>query len=306
MPAHDQVPEDSHASGPSAGTFLPPGLPSGELSPEHFRRIARILYEACGIHLQDGKEQLVRSRLWKRMRAIGVASFEEYLALVQSPAGASEFSAMIDALTTNKTSFFRESQHFDFLRARLADRYASARRLRIWSAGCSSGQEPYSLAMSILEEWPYPEGRDIRILATDIAAPMLESARRGLYRPEHVRDVPPEILRKYFRETLGERESMMAVHERVRSLVAFARLNLLGRWPMRGSFDFIFCRNVMIYFDKDTQRRLISRFRGLLAPAGFLLVGHSESLTGRAEGFRYLQPAVYQKCDELLTGGGRP
>jgi chemotaxis protein methyltransferase CheR len=201
----------------------------------------------------------------------------------------------VDAISTNKTSFFRESAHFDYLRLHvLPELLASGRPLRFWSAGCSSGEEPYSLAILLHEMASDLDRRDVRILATDISTAMLARARAGVYDTAALADLPDAALRRYFVRAPGATERHR-VGPRVASVVRFARLNLIGEWPMRGPFDVIFCRNVMIYFDRPTQARLVRRFHELLAPHGQLLVGHSESLTSLEHRFRYVQPAVYAR-----------
>jgi chemotaxis protein methyltransferase CheR len=203
---------------------------------------------------------------------------------------------MVDALTTNKTNFFREAQHFDYLRQRLIPQVrAVPRPLRFWSAGCSSGEEPYTLAIVLREELPDVDHRDIRILATDISTRILAVARQAVYEQETLRDLPNTVLQRYFTLVRQEPAPAYQVKESVRSMVRLARLNLMEQWPMTGPFEVIFCRNVMIYFDKKTQERLVQRFWDLLAPGGHLFIGHSEGLTAGRHAFRYVQPAVYIK-----------
>ena len=267
-------------------------LTDAELAPEHFAEISRTVYGVAGIQLRPGKEGLVRSRLAKRLRALGVATYDDYLARVAGDTSGRELAAMVDALTTNKTNFFREPAHFDFLRARVLPALGAAQPLRIWSAGCSTGEEPYTLAMTLREALPDLARRDARILATDISARVLAQARAGRYAEAAASEVPPEVLRRHFtRSADGAWEAGPAL----RALVAFARLNLVDAWPMKGPFQAIFCRNVMIYFDKPTQQRLVARFSELLAPGGYLFVGHSECLSAISHRLAYVQPAVYRK-----------
>ena len=268
-----------------------------ELTEAQFRRISALAYRAIGINLQLGKEGLVRSRLSKRLRELGLSSFDAYLEHIESEAGRPELAQMVDALTTNKTDFFREIEHFHFLREHVLPALTrdGRGRLRIWSAACSSGEEPYSIAMLLREELPSLDRMDVRILATDISARVLARARDGEYGEATLAPVSQALLRKYFTPLGPASSQRYRASDGLRSLVRFARLNLIGPWPMRGPFDVIFCRNVMIYFDKATQERLVARFWELLAPGGYLLVGHSESLTSLAHDFRYLRPAVYVK-----------
>lgn len=269
-----------------------PGV-APELRPADFRRVAQLTREIAGINLPPGKEGLVRARLAKRLRALGLASFDDYLAHVEHEASRAELREMIDALTTNKTSFFREAQHFAYLRETLLPRHAEAGRPpRIWSAGCSTGEEPYTLAMTLREALPEPLAAAARVLATDISARVLARAREATYPAEMAAEVPAPLRARHFAATP---DGQHRVVDRTRRLVRFARLNLMRPWPMRGPFDAIFCRNVMIYFDKPTQAALVERFWQLLGPGGHLFVGHAESLTGRSHGFGYVRPAVYVK-----------
>jgi chemotaxis protein methyltransferase CheR len=194
-------------------------------------------------------------------------------------------------ITTNKTQFFREARHFEFLVEQLPAWRALGRPIRIWSAGCSSGEEVYTLAMVLAEHLPAPELRAARILGTDISRPVLERAQAAVYRPQDLEGLDAERCRRH----LLRRGDAYEVRPELRALVSFARLNLLEHWPMRGPFHAIFCRNVMIYFDRPTRERLIARFHALLPPGGHLLVGHSESLSGLEHGYRYVAPAVYVK-----------
>jgi len=273
-------------------------LPSAELSKKQFEKISQLIYQLCGIKLGPGKEGLVKSRLVKRLRTLGMRSFDQYLSLIESEGAGQELAAMVDLLTTNKTSFFRERQHFDYLSQQiLPSLTAGPRRIRIWSAGCSSGQEPYSLAIVLREQIQDIDCWDARILATDISARMLARAREAIYEEEAVRDVAPALLQKYFVCVRSRHPRAYRVNDDLRAMVKLAQLNLMGEWPMKGPFDLIFCRNVMIYFDKPTQQALIDRFWQLLAWGGHLFVGHSESLVASAHRFHYVQPAVYRKQD---------
>lgn len=270
------------------------------LTEAQFNEISAFVKGLCGINLHDGKKELVKARLNKRIRKLGMTCFEQYMQYVREDATGNELVAMLDALSTNLTYFYREGKHFEFFAKtalpELRVRNAAARRLRLWSAGCSSGEEPYTLSMVLHEEMPALGNWDVRILATDISTKVLGIAREGLYEKTRMRDMPASFLSKYF-DRLGDRaRPWYAVKPSVRKLVSFARLNLMEDWPMKGPFDVIFCRNVMIYFDKPTQDKLIERFWRLLAHKGWLLMGHSESLTGNRERFRYIQPATYQKA----------
>jgi len=267
-----------------------------DLSDAQFGRICRLLFDQCGISLRPGKEALVRSRLGRRLNRLGLDSFDRYMELVESGESGDELRAMVDALTTNKTSFFREAEHFHYLMTHLLPRLcADDRPLRFWSAGCSTGEEPYTLAIVLREAIPQWEQHDCRILATDISDRVLEEARRGVYAPDRLENVPAEYLTRYFHGAAGGKAPAYEVREKLRSVVRFARLNLMDPWPMKGPFDAIFCRNVMIYFELATRQELVRRFARLLAPGGHLFVGHSESLTQSFPEIGYVQPAVYVK-----------
>jgi chemotaxis protein methyltransferase CheR len=272
-------------------------LTISELTPEQFAQIRRLLYRACGIALRPGKESLVRARLTKRLAALGLESFDAYLASLDRDTSGRELVTMIDVLTTNKTGFFREVQHFDYVRQRLVPQLRKVQRpLRFWSAGCSSGEEPYTLAIVLREAFPDVDRWDMRILATDISTRVLAVARQAVYEVDTLRDLPSKILQGYFTRVRQQPTPAYQVKEPVRAMVHLARLNLMGKWPMAGPFEVIFCRNVMIYFDKRTQEWLVQRFWDLLAPGGYLFIGHSESLTAGAHAFHYIQPAIYCKA----------
>jgi chemotaxis protein methyltransferase CheR len=281
----------THAPLPSA-----PSAIDVELAPADYDEISRTVAEVSGIQLRSGKQGLVRSRLARRLRQLGLLSYEAYLVRTRGPAGAAERAHMVDLLTTNKTSFFREPAHFDLLRARVLPEFGGATGgLRVWSAGCSSGEEPYTLAMVLADTLAEPARRAARILATDLSARVLERAVAGVYTDEQTEGVPPELLRRHFtRAAVAPGGPTWSAGTGLRSLVSFAPLNLMTAWPMRGPFHAIFCRNVMIYFDKATQATLVRRFHDLLAPGGYLFIGHSESLSGVEHAYAYVQPAVYR------------
>ncbi|HEX30386.1 TPA: methyltransferase domain-containing protein [Candidatus Poribacteria bacterium] len=264
------------------------------LSDEHFRKISHLAYQLTGIRLHD-KKDLVKSRLMKRIRALGLRGFSEYMEYLESDLLQRELPIMLDVLTTNKTNFFREPKHFEFLRQRVIPEMEKLKRMRIWSAGCSSGEEPFSIAITLIEGISDISRWDIKILATDISLRMLAIAREATYELLKLENIPHEIISKYFSRSKGESGICYKVKDEIRSMVRFARLNLMESWPMKGPFDVIFCRNVMIYFDDPTRERLVNRFWRLLRPGGYLFVGHSESLTSLEHPFQYVQPAVYRK-----------
>jgi chemotaxis protein methyltransferase CheR len=264
-----------------------------QLEKAQFEKIRQLIYRSVGINLHPGKQELVKARLTKRLRALGLKSVDAYMSYLNHDNPHEELSALVDVMTTNKTHFFREPQHFDYLCRQIVPRLKDS-KIRIWSAGCSSGEEPYSIAIVLHERIPDLALWDFRILATDLSNRMLGQAQKGIY-GQSCRDVPPLLMSKYF-ECVGTKPTRRyQIIERLRRQVHFARLNLIGDWPMKGPFDLIFCRNVMIYFDKSTQEQVVNRFWKLLKPEGHLFVGHSESLAGSNHPFRYVQPAVYVK-----------
>lgn len=272
------------------------------LSDRDFRRISDIVHRYCGINLHDGKRELVRARIAKRLRCTGFHTSTEYLDHVLADADGEEFTHLIDCLSTNLTSFYRERVHFDYLQEKLLPellmrkRSAGVNRIRAWSAGCSSGEEPYTLAIELLSGTDDAQGWDVRILATDISVRVLQMAQAGVYEASRVETVPPLHRQKYLTSVRQNGRAMYQVSPAAQRLIRFARLNLMEDWPFSGPFDFIFCRNVMIYFDKPTQQRLVNRFWECLEKGGVLFTGHSESLTGIAHKFRYVQPTVYAKA----------
>jgi len=253
---------------------------------EDFDRIAGLLQRETGIHLPKSKASLVYSRLAKRLRALEIESFREYCRLVA--ANGDERMNMLAALTTNVTRFFREPHHFEHLKRHVLPPLLDAARrgaaVRLWSAGCSSGQEPYSIALTILSLMPEAASRDIKILATDIDPHMVAKGRGGVYAPAELGDVPAEMKRRWFEDVAGEGRGAVRAVADLRALVAFRELNLIGNWPMRGPFHAIFCRNVVIYFEEATQSQLWGRIAPLLSPGGFLYIGHSERVSGPALG----------------------
>ncbi len=265
-----------------------------DLSEQHFKKISSIVYRECGINLKSGKEALVRARLTKRLRALKMEDFGKYIKYLESDNGKEELGLLIDVMTTNKTSFFREVAHFNFLRENILMKLAN-KKMRFWSAACSSGEEPFSLAMLLLDSISNIAANDVKILATDISPTILGKARKAIYGEGTLKDLPSGFLRRYFIKVENEGSQVYQVNTDVRRMVQLAKLNLMGAWPMKGPFNVIFCRNVMIYFDRDTQEKLINRFWGLLGSGGYLFVGHSEGLSSVKHNFRYVQPAIYIK-----------
>ncbi len=268
-------------------------------SNEDFEALRRLVKELTGINLTDQKRELVYGRLARRLRALHLRTFAQYRDLLASDGG-KEISEFCNAITTNLTSFFRESHHFDYLReqllqARATERSAS-RRLRIWSAGCSTGEEPYSLAMTVLETIPDLRTWDIKILATDLDSDVLSKAQRGIYAADRVRALGPQRLSRFFVERRGRDGPCYEVAPELMSLITFRQLNLMHSLPMKGPLDAIFCRNVVIYFDKDTQRELFARVAHLQRRNDLLFLGHSESLFKVSESYTPIGKTIYRRC----------
>ena len=262
-----------------------------------FRWVTSEIHSRAGISLSDAKRDLVYNRLSRRLRALGLESVSDYRQVIER-GDRDEAVEFVNAITTNVTSFFREDHHFDFL-SRVAlpeirQKNRSSGRIRIWSAGCSSGEEPYSIAMTLLQSGVDVSRWDIRVLATDIDTKVVEKARQGVYPLERVEPVGKARLHRWFHRGSGDNQGRVRVIEPLRDLITFRTLNLMGEWPMNGPFDVIFCRNVMIYFDKDTQQRLLERYADLLVEGGYLIIGHSESV-GTCERFESVGRTIYRK-----------
>ena len=256
------------------------------LTAEDFRHIAQVLHSHAGIALGEGKAALVYSRLARRLRALGLRSFREYCALIDGVDGVDERQAMTAALPTNVTRFYREPHHFeDLLRRvmpRLAETARAGGRVRRWSAACSNGQEPYSMALTVLAALPEAAELDVRILASDSDPNLVAEGAAGAYSEETLAAAPETLWRRHFDRAPGGRGDLWRAGAALRRLVAFRELNLIGDWPMKGRFDVSFCRNVAIYFDDATQERVWSRFTPLMNPGATLYIGHSERVLGPA------------------------
>lgn len=271
-----------------------------ELRDSDFEKIRRLVYKQCGINLHEGKKELVKARLGKRLMQGNFKSFADYYRYVTTEEGASEFVTMIDSLSTNLTSFFREDSHFQKLREIVPNMIKTANnghcmlKLRVWSAGCSTGEEPYSIAM-VLSELVNGNNIDLQILATDISTNVLKTAVNGIYTKERTKNIPGQLLRKYFQIGQKSWNGHYRVKRELRDIVKFMRFNLMEDLQSNNVFDVIFCRNVMIYFDKVTQNNLVNRFYDCLKQEAYLFIGHSESLTGLTHRFKYIEPSVYRK-----------
>ena len=263
------------------------------LSEREFSRIKSRVYKVAGISLSDAKRTLVVSRLSKIVRALDLASFDDYVDYLEKGASASDGQDFVNALTTNLTRFYREDHHFDHLKTYvggLISERPRGQKLRIWSAGCSTGQEPYTIGMDLLNAFPELKRWDFKILATDIDTAVIAKAARGIYPENELSGLSGERARPF--QKLGD--GTVKVPEAAHELVSFKPLNLIAEWPMKGPFDAIFCRNVAIYFDKPTQGAVFGRFGKLLAPEAFLYIGHSENLGSGGEGFRLVGKTIYQ------------
>lgn len=264
-----------------------------------FERIRKLIYDHAGIALSPKKMDMVYSRLTRRLRAIGLNSFKDYLALLESNDG-KEWGAFVNSLTTNLTSFFRESHHFTILAEHFA-KYDN-RSITLWCSACSTGEEAYSMAMTMVDlfgSYTPP----VRILATDLDTSVLVKAREGVYLIDRLEKLPTDKLKRFFLKGSGAREGQVRIRQELRDMISFQRLNLLDDdWPMRGPFDAIFCRNVMIYFDKPTQRKILRKFAPMLHPDGLLFVGHSESLFHASELFKLRSKTVYQLVPHATHG----
>jgi chemotaxis protein methyltransferase CheR len=266
------------------------------ISTEEFHRFRTLIYDESGISLSDQKRTLLASRLSKRIHELELGTFSDYYERVTKDSTREEFTRMLDLISTNKTDFFREPKHFEFLRDRILPELAATKRIRIWSSACSTGEEPYTIAMTLHEGVPSPGQWEFKILASDLSTRVLAKAAAGVYDEERFRDVPPDVLKRHFLRGQGERAGQYKVKPHLASLIQFRRLNLMDdRFPIKNPLDLIFCRNVMIYFDRPTQERLVNKFHRYLKPGGYLFIGHSESLQWVQHPFKSLAPTIYQK-----------
>jgi chemotaxis protein methyltransferase CheR len=279
-------------------------IPKGEFafSWKDFHKIAALVHGEAGIMLPESKVNLVYSRLAKRLRAIGLRSFRDYCELVESEGGADERQAMIAAMTTNVTRFFREAHHFDHLRNTVLPGLAAAARkgarVRLWSSACSSGEEPYSIVLCLLHVMPDAADYDVLVLASDIDPDILSRAKGATYPGARLADIPPELRGRNIETFTDNGERRFKFADPVRKLIRFNILNLLQPWPIKGKFDAIFCRNVMIYFDQDTQDRIWGGFARHLQPSGHLYIGHSERIAIDSQPFALVGQTIYR-----LKGG---
>ncbi len=265
------------------------------ITDREFGLFQSLIYEKAGISMSNAKKCLVVSRLTKRLRHLQLGSFEQYYAMVTDKNNSAEMQIMVDLLTTNETYFFREEKHFDFLRDEVLTKRKSGKRFRVWSAACSRGQEPYTLAMVMADKLGVDAAWEVQ--ATDISSKVLDYAREGLYPMEEATKIPKNLLSNWCLKGVRSQVGNLLVDKRLRQHIDFKHLNLIGTWPECGSFSVIFLRNVMIYFDLETKQKLVDRLRQRLEPGGYLVIGHSETLNKVTDKMKAIRPSIYQRID---------
>jgi chemotaxis protein methyltransferase CheR len=271
------------------------------LSDREFSRYRQLIYDRAAIHLGPSKKALLEARLGRRLRELGMESFSAYYDYVTADASGEELAHLLDRVSTHETRFFREPRQFEFLQTALFPQWLSQaheglrpRRIRIWSAGCSTGEEPFSLAMALLDHFPERHGWHLEILATDLSRRAIGAAREAVWSVARAKEIPPSYLKRFMLEGIGSRQGSMKAGPEIRSIVRFQTLNLNDeRYGVAPPFDLILCRNVMIYFDAQSRARIVNRLLNFLAPQGYFLVGHAESLSGVSDRIRHVIPTVY-------------
>lgn len=274
-----------------------------DLTESDFNLFRRLIYDHSGISLNPSKKELLRTRLRSRLEREKFKSYREYYKFVVNDKTGQALVPLLDDISTNLTSFYREINHFNYLNKVLPEwikrkKKAGDNMFRIWSAGCSTGEEPYTLAFTMLSHLPNnPIDMKLKILATDLSTDVLKKASDGAYRLDRLNDVPANIMKNYFiKDKDSHNRAMARIHPAIKELITFRRFNLMNeRFPFKNQFDYIFCRNVMIYFDKPTQETLVEKYYRFIKPGGYLFIGHSESLTTIKHSFKYLVPTIYQK-----------
>ncbi len=269
------------------------------LTDKQFKIFQDLIKEHTSITISDEKKELIYGRLSRRLRKLNLNRFEDYYEMLKQ-GDLQELENFINVITTNLTSFFRESHHFDYLKdvmiPKLLVENAASKKIRVWSAGCSTGEEPYSIAMTLMESIPDINSWDVKILATDIDSDVLAKASSGVYKAERVESLDKQTISQWFKRGKGEKSGYVRVAPELQSLISFKQLNLLNEWPFNGGFDVVFCRNVVIYFDKDTQKVLFEKFSQALQPHGEMFIGHSETLFKISDDFELLGKTIYKKC----------
>jgi len=272
---------------------------SHQIDEKEYDFICKLVYEHSRINLGEGKKELVTARLGKRLRILGLDSYSEYCQLLKGAEGEDELVHLIDSISTNHTFFFREPKHFEFMQTTVFPTMASKNEngtFRVWSAASSSGEEPYTLAIVLSEYFAHLSSWKWHLDATDISTKILAKAREGVYSEDRIREVQPDMMKRYFQKGVGKWDGYFRVKEDLRSKVKFHHMNLLQpSYPFNEKFHLIFCRNVMIYFDRPTQEQLVKKLTDCLVPGGYLMVGHSESLTGIHHTLKTIKPAIYKK-----------
>ena len=285
---HSAIPADSTVTDHREYTF----------TTADFNQLRDMIDSHAGISMSDSKRDLVYGRLSRRLRVLGLTCFSDYCGVLES-GDRQEMEHFVNALTTNLTSFFREKHHFDHLRDeishRLRDRLKSGNPVRIWSAGCSTGEEPYSIAMTLADSIPGIENHDLRILATDLDTNVVTHAANGIYSESLIEGLPGKERDRWFEKGSGKHQGYVRASSALRKLIAFRPLNLMEKWPMTGMFDIVFCRNVVIYFEKSTQRVLFDRFADIMRPDSTLFIGHSETLHNVSDRFVPAGKTIYRK-----------
>ncbi|MGV1099899.1 CheR family methyltransferase [Thiovibrio sp. JS02] len=281
----------------SDGSF---GIRYHQLTDEQFKKFSDLVYEKTGIYLKPEKKELLNARLGKRLRATAISSFKDYYDYVIRDKSGEELIHLIDSVSTNFTSFFRENSHFEILTSKVLPGFVLEGRgknkeVLLWSSACSSGEEPYTMGMVVEDFACQHPGFRYRIMATDISTRVLAHAKQGVYADDRITKVPKPLLKKYFQRGVGKSEGYVKVKDNLRRVVHFERFNLMGDFPWRDSIDVIFCRNVMIYFNRETQQELVNKFYQALSPGGYLFIGHSESITSLKHSFTQIDATAYQK-----------
>ncbi|MCK5387431.1 MAG: protein-glutamate O-methyltransferase CheR [Gammaproteobacteria bacterium] len=267
-----------------------------KFSEKDFQYIRDLIMDRTGIVLAEHKVDMVYGRLTRRLRELNLESFNSYLSNLEGDE--QELVHFVNALTTNLTAFYREPHHFEFLASKLLPKIMknkASKRLRIWSAGCSSGEEPYTIAMTVRSIIPENSGWDVKILATDLDSNMVEKGSKGIYTEERVTGLSSQNMKKWVGKGKGDTAGMVKMDDRLRDMITFKQLNLMHDWPMKGPFDLMFCRNVVIYFNKDTQATLFNRYADMLVDGGHLFIGHSESMYKICDRFKLLGKTIYKK-----------
>ncbi len=290
--------KQNNSSNKGSNRSLKAGMSASELT-----TFQNLLHDKTGIVLGDSKRALVESRVTQRLRALNMESFPAYLNFLANDKSGDEMIQLIDVISTNITRFFREADHFDLLQTEM-DKWATQgkTRMRIWSAACSTGEEPYTIAMSV-DELVKKHRLDFKILATDISTRVLAHAKAGVYEEDRLANIPDNLKNRYFRRQSGSGPARYAVSEQLKNMMIFHRLNFtVFPYPIKGIFDVIFCRNAMIYFDRDLRTRMVREFARLLRPGGILMIGHAETLIGLENQYRTIKPSVYLRLNDGANG----